>query len=225
MIRLGLFSGDDALHRALRGAAGRQGDLSLEVSWRSLPEVRSAGGLDVAVLDLSQRRGRTDEPADEVLDELRERLSPLPLVLVSPEERTEAEFPRATGDRILAAARALAYGLQIADPSSALHQILPLTHSSGLHPLISADENLSLSPAGAPPAEATGLAGPDDLTPREHEVLQLLARGCSNADIADRLGLSVNTVKYHLAALYATLNAGSRSEAVWQAIRRGLVAL
>ena len=61
------------------------------------------------------------------------------------------------------------------------------------------------------------------LTPREHEVLGLLAEGLPNKLIADRLQISENTVKYHVGAIFGKLGAQSRTEAVMQAARLGLV--
>jgi DNA-binding NarL/FixJ family response regulator len=61
------------------------------------------------------------------------------------------------------------------------------------------------------------------LTPREREVLALLAEGASNKEIARALALSVHTVKFHVASLTEKLGARSRVEAVAIAIRAGLV--
>jgi len=61
------------------------------------------------------------------------------------------------------------------------------------------------------------------LTPRESEVLPLLALGYSNKEIAKNLGVSPDTVKDHLARLYSKLNAGDRTEAVSRARSIGLL--
>lgn len=61
------------------------------------------------------------------------------------------------------------------------------------------------------------------LTPRESEVLPLLAQGYSNKEIAKNLGVSPDTVKDHLARLYAKLDAGDRTEAVSRARSIGLL--
>ena len=68
-----------------------------------------------------------------------------------------------------------------------------------------------------------GDARPDDLTPRELEVLALLARGLKNAQIADELYISERTVKFHVSSILAKLGAGTRTEAARIAARRGLV--
>ena len=68
-------------------------------------------------------------------------------------------------------------------------------------------------------------AAPEALTPREHEVLALLAEGRSNKSIADALGISDQTVKFHVAAIISKLDATNRTDAVRRAIRQGLVAI
>lgn len=73
------------------------------------------------------------------------------------------------------------------------------------------------------PAFAEELAEP--LSARELEVLELLAEGLSNKLIAHSLNISEHTVKTHVASIFAKLGASSRTEAVSQAIRRGLVML
>jgi DNA-binding NarL/FixJ family response regulator len=84
------------------------------------------------------------------------------------------------------------------------------------------------------PAGANAAAGEDDgagepvnegLTPREIEVLELLAQGLPNKAIAVRLGISDQTVKFHVASLSGKLGAVNRTDAVRRAVRRGLVAL
>jgi DNA-binding NarL/FixJ family response regulator len=66
-------------------------------------------------------------------------------------------------------------------------------------------------------------AGSEDLTARELEVLQLLARGLRNKEIAARLYVSERTVNFHLANIYQKLNVSGRTEALSKAITQGLV--
>ena len=63
------------------------------------------------------------------------------------------------------------------------------------------------------------------LTSREREVLPLLAEGMANKDIAGVLGVSINTIKYHLAEIMRKLGVRSRTEAVVAATRAGLLQL
>jgi DNA-binding NarL/FixJ family response regulator len=63
------------------------------------------------------------------------------------------------------------------------------------------------------------------LTPREREILAMLAEGLPNKLIASRLGISDHTVKTHLEAIFDKLSASNRAEAVAQAVRMGLLLL
>jgi len=72
------------------------------------------------------------------------------------------------------------------------------------------------------PSSANGTA---ELTAREHEVLEGLAAGLSNKRIAALLGISTHTAKFHIGAILAKLDAGTRTEAVVRAVQQGLVLL
>lgn len=63
----------------------------------------------------------------------------------------------------------------------------------------------------------------DPLTARELQVLEMLAEGVSNKEIAARLGISEHTAKFHVNSILAKLNAGTRTEAVMRGIRSGLI--
>jgi DNA-binding NarL/FixJ family response regulator len=72
--------------------------------------------------------------------------------------------------------------------------------------------------------EKAGNKDPDShLSERETEVLQLAARGLSNKDIADSLQLSTRTVQRHLNIIFNKLNVGSRTEAIFQGVKRGWI--
>nr|WP_249136428.1 helix-turn-helix transcriptional regulator [Bradyrhizobium tropiciagri] len=64
-----------------------------------------------------------------------------------------------------------------------------------------------------------------ELTPRELDVLALLAEGASNKMIAQRLGISVHTAKFHVGSLLDKLDATGRTDAVAHAARRGVINL
>lgn len=63
------------------------------------------------------------------------------------------------------------------------------------------------------------------ISPREEEVLQLIADGCSTPEVAEQLFISQKTVKNHLASIYQKLDARDRTQAVLQAVRMGIVSL
>ena len=83
---------------------------------------------------------------------------------------------------------------------------------------------LALARVGAEPSRPTGL-DEYQLTDREQEVLRLMARGLSNAEIADELILGLQTVKTHVANVLAKLNARDRTQAVIRAYESGFVPL
>ena len=82
-----------------------------------------------------------------------------------------------------------------------------------------------LLPAGVPVSDPEPKEPLEPLTPREREVLELLAHGLSNRQIAERLGISEHTAKFHVAAVSGKLGATSRTEAVSRGVRRGLITL
>ena len=89
----------------------------------------------------------------------------------------------------------------------------------------------AIDTSARPPGEAavdpdeSEIGRPVHLSPREAEVLALLADGAPNKVIARRLGISVHTVKFHIAALLVKLGAANRTDAVRRAVRRGLITL
>ena len=82
-------------------------------------------------------------------------------------------------------------------------------------------DSLNPDPIPQEPSHRTGR----QLTLRERKILSLVASGISNKGAARSLGVSVNTVKFHLAAAFEKLNAATRAEAVTEAIRRGELSL
>jgi len=114
-----------------------------------------------------------------------------------------AVLPReVTPEQLRAALEAAAAGLVIVHPSE-LDTVLPAAVTS----FVAVDEL------------------PEPLTPREREVLQMLAAGLANKEIAARLAISDHTVKFHVASILGKLGASTRTEAVSAGIRRGLVML
>ena len=132
----------------------------------------------------------------------------------------------------LAAWQAGAQGVLARDRGSATLSVAALSVA-----LLAAGEGLSVLDArfrapitgpAAPPAPrfpGDEAALVEELTPRELEVLRLLAEGLPNKAIAQRLDISEHTVKFHVNALLGKLGVGSRTEAVVRATRLGLVLL
>jgi DNA-binding NarL/FixJ family response regulator len=100
--------------------------------------------------------------------------------------------------------------------------------------LVAADAGLAVWPASWAPraaapdvtpvfADAEDVYGAETLTPREQDVLELLSIGLSNRSIAERLGISGHTVKFHVAAIYGKLGVSGRTAAVNRALRRGIL--
>ncbi|MBE7451359.1 MAG: response regulator transcription factor [Kofleriaceae bacterium] len=65
--------------------------------------------------------------------------------------------------------------------------------------------------------------GQDELTPRELDVLELLALGLSYQAVAQTLGVTANTVRTHVRAIYAKLGVNSKTAAVITGVIRGLI--
>ncbi|HEX2911861.1 MAG TPA: response regulator transcription factor [Chloroflexia bacterium] len=75
------------------------------------------------------------------------------------------------------------------------------------------------------PTETPAASGSEELTEREREVLELIARGMANKEIANQLVISERTVKFHVSAILGKLGAGNRTEAVRMAANRGIIKL
>ncbi len=113
-------------------------------------------------------------------------------------------LPRdATEEEIVSAIRAVHSGLALLDPEIAqeLARHVRLKEAEPTH-----------EPLG-------------DLTPREIEVLRMLADGIANRQMAARLGISEHTVKFHISSILDKLDASSRTEAVTMGIRMGIIAI
>jgi DNA-binding NarL/FixJ family response regulator len=127
-----------------------------------------------------------------------------------------------TDERILGALQAGAKGYLLKGaPRAELFNAVRVVHGGGslLQPVVASRllEHLSGQDTASGPEQA------EELTPREREVLVLLARGKQNKEIALELNVTERTVKFHLSAIYSKLGAGNRTEAVTIALQQGLV--
>jgi len=91
--------------------------------------------------------------------------------------------------------------------------------------IVAVEGSRDLSDEGEELARSSDIALGEMLTPRESEVLSLLAHGASNKVIARELEISIHTAKFHVASVLAKLKARNRSDAVAIGIRRGFVML
>lgn len=160
---------------------------------------------DVAILVHERRE---EDPPRELID-----LAAVPLIVLldDPQPQWVSSALRAGVRAVLssdvhqaelgAAVEAVAAGLLVVHP----HDVQPL-----------------FSPALAPLPAGRFF---EPLTPREIEVLRLLASGSANKEIAARLQISEHTVKFHVASVLGKLGAGTRTEAVTIGLRHGLILL
>jgi DNA-binding NarL/FixJ family response regulator len=198
-----LVIGDDALARAgLRAVAEGAGvTVVADLAPDQIGDEEEGDPLDAAAWDLGPSPG-----PPEALRGLATRL-PVLAVLWGGEQAREALAAGARGvllrerleERLASAIRAVAAGLVVID------------------------EPLSEAVLRPPPAPHVPLVEP--LTPREMQVLQLVAEGLTNRGIGQRLGISEHTAKFHVNAILGKLGAQSRGEAVALAARLGILVL
>jgi DNA-binding NarL/FixJ family response regulator len=156
-------------------------------------------GVLLRIVEAAGHAVATPEAADVVLAERETALEPARTLLLTdaPEGESAGVLSRGAGAaQIDAAIRAVAAGLTVR--------------------------------AGAAPAALNGFHPDEDralplLTPREIEILSAVGEGMSNKEVARRLGISGHTVKFHLEAVFAKLDAATRAEAVAKGLRRGLI--
>jgi len=200
--------------RVLVGSRSSVVRAGLESLVRSIPSLEFAGTIDVSHLAPSERAAdvlliEAGESSDHDWTVLADLPIPVVLMLNLTESAVVSSVLRsgirgvipfdATSEEIEGAVHAVHAGLVVTMPAS-LEELLP-----DQQPI------------------ADDLSEP--LSDREREVLDRLAEGLSNKLIAHRLSISEHTVKTHVASIFAKLGASSRTEAVSQAIRRGLVML
>jgi len=132
-------------------------------------------------------------------------------------------------DRVLDAIRAGASGYLLkGTPAARIVEAIREVHAGGsvIQPQLARRllRRFKPPPPTAPPAAAGGEpAAARALSPREREILKLIARGLSNADVARTLAVSRATVRTHLEHIYQKLEVSNRTEAVTEGIRQGLI--
>jgi DNA-binding NarL/FixJ family response regulator len=145
-----------------------------------------------------------------------------------PDVRVIALTTYADDESVLGVLRAGARGYLTKDASSQDIRAAILTVAAGdaaLDPAVQSHVVAALAGDGARVAEpgpSTTPELPDDLTPREAEVLALIAEGLTNAEIAERLVVSPTTIKSHINHLFAKAGLRDRTQAVNYAYRTGI---
>ncbi len=172
----------------------------------SLPEQIETLQPDVLLIDLGPERGA------ESLQDWGAAALPGMVILTDDARRTLGADALRQGGRAVLPRHASA-GEIVAAIESAANGLV------AIHP----DSLEALQPAALGAERAAAATAQRTLTARETEVLAMIADGLGNKIIAARLGISTHTVKFHIASIFAKLNAGSRTEAVTIGLRQGLL--
>ncbi len=207
MIRLAILAPTPALRSGLRSLLAADEHIEVLREAAAPNDLVELEGLDVVLA------AGDDFAADSFAALLEELPEPPALLLLSEDNRAARGLaalplrawgllsPEAGEEELLAAVYAVYAGLLAAEPAL----LLPL-----LGPALELGEEDELG---------------EELTQRESEVLQLLAQGFPNKQIALELNISEHTVKFHVSAIYAKLDVNNRTEAVRRGARLGLVIL
>jgi DNA-binding NarL/FixJ family response regulator len=211
-IRILIADDHEMVREGLAGMLNTQGDLEVVgTAYDGLDAVRQAEALepDVTLMDLDM----PNMNGAVAIRQIRER---------RPEARIVVLTAYDTDERILDAIEAGAQGYILkGTPRDELFRAVRVVHQGGslLEPTVAAK---LLGRVGQLLRRDDG---PDALTDREMEVLQLMVKGFRNKEIAERLYITERTVKFHAGIIFQKLNVSSRSEAIAVAIQRGLVRL
>jgi DNA-binding NarL/FixJ family response regulator len=180
---------------------------------------------DVVILDVERQAEGAADTFRPFVDDVAESGNSFALVVIGARQAewvsaglragvVKATLARtASGSEIIAALEAVAAGLAAFDAETLSALLLPQIRNPD-------DPRLAEAPNEPLPPVEREL---DALTTREREVLEMLAEGLSNKEIAWRMKISDHTVKFHVASIFAKLDVSTRTEAVMQGIRRGLV--
>jgi DNA-binding NarL/FixJ family response regulator len=210
LIQVGLLSPSEAVRTGLRSMLSADDRLEVVLEGSTLADLTARGDkdADVVILTPAALRGLNFQREMQHAAEI----GVLWLIDGLPEEHFEPQhlpgqpwgvLPlEVDSGRLRAAVRALYEGLSVAPPDWLGQQV-----RSSVEKL---DDEWE---------------GGEELTPREVEVLQQLALGLTNKQIAVVLGISEHTVKFHISSIYSKLGVMNRAEAVRVGVRRGWISI
>jgi DNA-binding NarL/FixJ family response regulator len=200
MIKVAIVEDDAGVRQSLEWLVKSSTEFSLgpscgsaEEAWRLVP--KSAPEIVLMDINLPNHSGI------ECTARLKELLPSVQVVMITVYDETEKVFNALR-------AGASGYILKRSSPERIL-QAMREVHAGGV-PMSSEIARKVLSAFREP---ATTTTAAQNLSRREQEVLELLAHGCSNKEIADRLSISIETVAWHLRHIYAKLHVRSRTQA------------
>lgn len=202
MIRVTIVSPNPALRIGLRELLNRQSDIKVVGETVDLTSVNETETEVVVLASVSSARLQENKSSYAILF-LTDEVDSLRGLLTSSTQAWGVLSPEATEDELVAAVRAVGEGLWVGAPSL----VQSLIRLTGRRESFSEDSLV------------------EPLTAREMEVIQLMAQGLANKQIALSLSISEHTVKFHLSSLYAKLGVSSRTEAVKRGIELGLILL
>lgn len=206
MIRLAVIAPTPALRSGLRALLARDERVEVVAEAASFTEIEM-DGLDVLLI------AGSEISLDPLRADLEKSVSPPALLLLSEEPQVA---------RVLPTLQARSWGLL--SPDVGEEELLAAVFA--VHEGLLAAAPALMQPLLGPAAELREVEElTEDLTERESEVLQLLAQGLANKQIAVRLSISEHTVKFHVSAIYAKLGVTNRTEAVRRGARLGLIVL
>ncbi|MBI5964157.1 MAG: response regulator transcription factor [Chloroflexi bacterium] len=202
MIRVTIVSPNHALRVGLREMLGSQADIKVIGETSDLESVNEKETEVVVLASVSSARLLEDKTSFAILF-LTDDVEVVRKMLNSTSRVWGVLSLNATEDELAAAVHAVGEGLWVGAPGlvKSLIRLNGRRESSSEESLI------------------------EPLTVREMEVIQLMAQGLANKQIALELGISEHTVKFHLSSLYAKLNCTSRTEAVKRGVELGLISL
>lgn len=201
MIRVTVVSPNPSMRIGLRELLGRQTDIKVVSEAVDLDSVNETETEVVVLASVSVVR--LPENVSYAVLFLVDEIDLLRGVVNLSNVAWGALFTDASEDELAAAVRAVGEGLWVGAPSL----MRGLIRLNGRRELSDEDSLI------------------EALTAREQEVLQLMAQGLANKQIALSLGISDHTVKFHLSSLYSKLGSSSRTEAVKRGIELGLISL